>query len=816
MCRCRGAHGLSWNSRPCSVRQVIGGVLVCGALLVAADTSAQATRPAAEPPTIGSTLSADVLRDLPAGANLFSILETTQPGVTADRFNSGGLNAGEPARVGGLLGSWSQTLYRVGDISIASPNEGAPLLFPEILFWQQVRITTGLMPATMSAPGLAVSLEPRRPSPQWRGTFEGSASGGSLAASTSSGPPAIDRLYNWAHSSMLLSGPVTADRLGLVVGGTWTRNSKFERAHPTRLREEVSSGFAHSVLTLSPGVEVLTLGWVQRVEAAPAIRASSHAEAPTRDLSAHVQSTIERHEPDKAAWRVFGGYTRRGRTPRTADVDSVVDRLADGPIPTLVADGRAIERRWSVGARVSPARRTNRQLLQFGADVDRVGAHAPSQFTGSIDELVDGLPARVWRYTSPGLGSRRQATTFAVFASDRVALSARLTLDGSLRFESIDGRADGGSTSIAWRTFLPRVSLRWDLGTPYHVALVTGYGRSANQLPLGLLAVGDPAAPIADVFRWDASWPISGTLIARVGPGTGGDPAFSRIDPGLKRPYTDEVVIGLDARPRGTLRLGVTGIVRREATLIGLVNVGAPITSYTQFNVRDANADLVSPSDDQDLIVYNRLPESFGQDQYLLTNPGQESATMGAVVVTAQVSTERLFLFIGGTASAAVGSGGNRGFRAIENDQDITGELFTNPNASTYARGRLFSDRAYTIKWTTVYRFPKDVRLGAIARYQDGQPFARLVVVPDLNQGAEAIQAFANGRSRFAFTGTLDVRLQKGFAVGARRFDAILDAYNILNMRKEVEEYVVTGDRFRTPTAVQPPRAFHGGLRVTF
>jgi hypothetical protein len=186
------------------------------------------------------------------------------------------------------------------------------------------------------------------------------------------------------------------------------------------------------------------------------------------------------------------------------------------------------------------------------------------------------------------------------------------------------------------------------------------------------------------------------------------------------------------------------------------------------------------------------------------------------VIVAARATTERLFLQIGGTASAGVGSGGNRGFRSSENDPDVPGELFTNPNARTYARGRLFSDRAYTIKWTTVYRFPADIRLGAIARYQDGQPFSRMVLVPGLNQGTEAVQGHANGRSRFAFTGTFDVRLQKGIAAGGRRFDLILDAYNLLNMAKEVEEYVVTSTTYRAITAVQPPRVFHVGLRATF
>ena len=42
------------------------------------------------------------------------------------------------------------------------------------------------------------------------------------------------------------------------------------------------------------------------------------------------------------------------------------------------------------------------------------------------------------------------------------------------------------------------------------------------------------------------------------------------------------------------------------------------------------------------------------------------------------------------------------------------------------------------------------------------------------------------------------------------------DAYNLLNASSEVEEYVVTGPRFREITAVQPPRSFHLGARVTF
>src|SRR5258708_1232600 len=164
----------------------------------------------------------------------------------------------------------------------------------------------------------------------------------------------------------------------------------------------------------------------------------------------------------------------------------------------------------------------------------------------------------------------------------------------------------------------------------------------------------------------------------------------------------------------------------------------------------------------------------------------------------------------------AQGAATSRGFGPIENDQSLPGELLVTPNGGTYAPGRLFNDRAYTVKLTGIYRLPADITIAGIARYQDGQPFARMLVFSSLNQGAEAIRAFANGDSRFTYIGTLDARLQKRFTAGGGRWSVYLDAYNLVNMSNSVEEQVDAGPDIRIPTAVQPPRAFHIGARVTF
>jgi hypothetical protein len=92
-----------------------------------------------------------------------------------------------------------------------------------------------------------------------------------------------------------------------------------------------------------------------------------------------------------------------------------------------------------------------------------------------------------------------------------------------------------------------------------------------------------------------------------------------------------------------------------------------------------------------------------------------------------------------------------------------------------------------------------------------------VTVVPDLNQGAEFVRAFPAGDSRFKFTGTLDLRLQKRVPVGTKSLAVFVDAYNLINFGYEVEEHVVTGfPHFRDITAIQPPLAVHVGFRLGF
>jgi hypothetical protein len=774
------------------------------------------TRP---PPAVSSTLELGVLQDLPASATALSILETTQPEAIPDRFYTGGLSTGQPGRFGAFLTSPAQTLFRLDGVNITDPDgSGMPMLFPGLQMWQRMTATSALIPVDVTVPGFVVTFEPRRPDPEWVRVFEVNGAPSAWVTSPSSSFPPVSRLDHWAHGSGLISGPLLRDRLGIVAGGSWSRGSQFQRGNEIPVAGTVGSGFAHAVWTPSSRSELRTLGWAQRSRYPYADR---QPETAARDTSIHIQSAWDRWRGSGDLWRLFGAYTQRRRELAvTIPIQGVrLERLVDGPVSDAAGTGDTLSRRITGGFRFVPVPRVyvgRRHALEFGVDVERTRSATDPGVIDTIGELVDGIPARIWRHQAPDSTSRRQATVVAAYVRDEIALGSRAILAAGLRYDGASGSAEGSSDSVSWHSILPRVSVRWQFTDRMKLAFIGGYARTAYALPLGLLAYGDPAAPTADVFRWNASaGPLPalsdlGPLVARVGPGTGHEQLTS-IDPDLRRPYSNEIVIGMESRIGAAVYLGLAGIAKWESEVVALSNTGVGAGDYVELAVD--HPDEANPP----IPIFNRLPSSFGRDRYLVTNAPVEDPGTAALEFTIRATTGRLFFQFGGTAQRAFAPAANRGFHVTENDQGVVGELLTNPNAATNGtRVRPFVDRGYTAKATLVYRLPADFRLGVAARYTDGQPFAGVVVVPGLNQGAEAVRGFAEGGTRFTYTATLDVRLQKAFRAGAGRLTAFVDVYNLTNHHHETEERTVLGEGFRTVTVIQPPRSVHVGGRLAF
>lgn len=769
----------------------------------------------AEEPAFGLVFDHAWLRDLPGSPDVWSRIETVETQLVADRTDGPGLFTGEPARLGGR-GSWTQTSYTQDGLDVTRPfRVGTPFGYPATGGLDSVVVRDAAFPVEVGPPGPSITLVPRPAGASWDGTAEVAALPHGLQANGIRRSPSIARFGSWSHASLSAQGPLRRDRAALALAAALTDSGRLERSETLEREARAARVAARLLLTPSSGDRVTVHGQVHRLERAPFARTAADGDVEERDTASGVGVSWER---PLGAWSVAARAAYQHASIQTNGFETVrvVERLLDGPVGALALSLDGTESAWETSIRAG--RTTGRHRPRAGFEVRGLRARPEVPGAATFAELVDGRSARVWEYTAAGAAPVWSATEVAFFAAHQAAwLGERLTIDGGLRVDAAGASSRARPGAVSWSAFSPRVFGRGVLIRD-RLAVFAGYAGYRHRLPLGLLAFGDPDAPSADVYRWqdrngDGRYQPGegGALIAREGPG---GPVAS-IDPDLKPPTTAEVTAGIEGR-LGRVHLRFAGVRRDESDLVESVNVGLGPDDWTAIGVPDDGGDIIGTSDDQILPVFARAPASFGRDRFLLTNPEGHTAYHEGVELTIGVTTGRLRLRVAGSAARTVGQAANRGFHVGENDHGIVGELFDQPNADTLASGRHYFDRAYTIKIAATYQAPGDVRLGLVARYQDGQPLARWVIAPNLPQGPEAVRAIFNGRSRFTFTETTDVRIEKGFTLRGTRLAAAVSVFNLLNNGLEFEEDVRTGAGYRDITAVQSPRAFTLGLRWDF
>src|SRR5258705_219533 len=97
---------------------------------------------------------------------------------------------------------------------------------PGVDVWENVDVATGLMPLDVNAPGMAVTLTPRRPAASWMRSIELAAAPPALTGgSATQSPPTISRLGTFRHAGLFLRGPGPCEKLGARLAPNWIRPS---------------------------------------------------------------------------------------------------------------------------------------------------------------------------------------------------------------------------------------------------------------------------------------------------------------------------------------------------------------------------------------------------------------------------------------------------------------------------------------------------------------------------------------------------------------------------------------------------------------
>lgn len=758
------------------------------------------------------------LHDLPAG-NVWSIVETTVPFVIADRMDNGGLGLGRSALLGSRGASWTTTSVTFGDISVLAPNlVGLVPFAPDLEAVSAVSVLSGLARVEADTPGVIVALSPRRPGAARRGALQASFSEPAMVdVNPRPGAPSIARLSSWREVGGQFSGPV-GERTGLLLSASGARSRQHERDLPGLWTSSTASLFGHLVSNTTDRDQVRVIAAAQRVRY-PFEHRRQFRDRAVDERGGFLQAG--------ATWeRLSGGaqtsaslnFQRGAFTPQgTGREGGTVERVTEGvvPRPASALVSTQWEARGSMASRPLAWGRTSHEF-RAGLSGRRSTATTDILAFPTVAEQVGGIAARVWVPAAPASASQRTLHQGSAYLADRITAGASLSVDAGIRADIVSGSAEGASSGITWRTVSPRFSFQWSRGP---VALFGGAGLYTDPLTLALLGYGDPGETVSDVYRWhdlnnDRRFDAGerGVLVSRAG---WGQPVAS-IDPQLRAPRTFERTAGLELRYRQLLTFRSAAIWRDQTSLPASVNTGVPLSSYRVFSIIDQYGDWDGASDDRPLTIYDRLPESFGKDVFLLTNPEGGKATYEGLEFTWLLTTRRLLVLFGATAYRTRSWVGHLGFGPLENDQSVIGERLEQPNAQPVLQGSYFFDRSYVGKWSASYRAPGDIRVGIAARYQDGQPFSRVVIAPDLAGGAQMIHAYRTGRTRYTYTLTLDVRVEKGFSLGGRRAAVRVDVFNATRWRNEVEEDALTTPAFRRSTAVQPPLTARLGFRLTF
>lgn len=790
---------------------------------------------------------------LPSAGNFWSVIENQDLSATTNRVDVGGMWADSPALLSSRGGvSWTQTTYLLNGMDVTDPYwRGAPLFQPNIFSLRSTQHSNGRHPVSLLSPGGYLDLVPKQGSSEFHGGLAAFWSAPWMSSSNIS--PRLEkeglfeshRLDSFEQLNGQVSGPLVRDRLFFYAALSQLNLSRDIAEFDVDDRASLSSALLD--LTYRFSRSSVELFWTGQMVKQPTQGAG-------RDVP--FTSTLDQNQlfnVFQLVWKIAfqpHHYFQLGATYSRSRSEAgfqegvasphgleVFTKVPSGAAPAcgrasrasfvLLGQGEAL---WGSLARVH-------HRLEYGLSLQHVSSSSEEDILGNVHlHFFNGRPLEIVRFEGP-LNHGEKAFQFDLFAQDTLTFPGLASFSYGLHLVATRGWTSPSGTGSAakngpgperqggrinWLNLSPRLCLSLPLSGDKSLMMRVSAARYYFHLPLYYLTYGNPNAAAGLVYAWDDADTDGsfeegeeGMLIRKEGP------FYARIDPHLHRPFSDEYSVAVTKVFKKNMVLSLAGFYRETRHLAETVNVGVPLSAYDPLEITDPGDDTIAGTyDDLFLTVYNQKKETLGQDFFLLTNQGEAervSRYRGLDLTLVMKSSRGSVFFFSATATEAIGTT-SPGNTEWENDDGVIGSLYDNPNASIFSRGRLRFDRAYTARLGLSIPVAAGFKFAALAKYYDGQPFARKIIIEGLNQGPFYVQAFYRGQARYEFNMTVDVRLEKTFNIGKARGRIILGCYNVFNWALATEENEWTGPDFplRLATEVQSPRIFRLGLSYEF
>lgn len=429
---------------------------------------------------------------------------------------------------------------------------------------------------------------------------------------------------------------------------------------------------------------------------------------------------------------------------------------------------------------------------------------------------VDGVPvaSEFYAYNTP-LVQRTRMKNFAGFLQDRLTyprVSINLGLRWSYYHGSIPAQDGGGGrwfpqvaypevdAPYSWNTLAPRTSLTWQITedgrnvakvaySRYYEVMYTTEFDSINQ---NIIRTGGVAT-----YDWFGDLNQNGAIDDGEydpTPKSVFQPTANTIDPDLRNPRNDEILLGYQRQLAGNLSLGVNWIQRwfNDKTLD--VNVGVPTSAYTAATFSDPGPDnLVDTGDDREVTFYNEDEAYLGKDSFLHTNFEGTQRYRGLELQVSKRMSNRWQA----TASYV--------WSRLDGDRVLD---WTDPNnlVDSMKTGRGDNDQPHSFKLRGSFLAPWDISLGANFQSLSGLPRDRTLNV-GLRQGTTGMLVDPRGTWRADVLNLLSLRADKGFSIGgSRQVSVVFEVHNVLNSHAGQSDFGDTTRAFASQAAFDAAR----------
>lgn len=797
-----------------------------------------------------TTVGRDVLERVPSSRDLWNTLQQV-PGLIVPRENVGGFESTQlsPMSVHGSGRSAVQHNINGLDMTLMHQDNLGAGYFSTDTF-EEVQVTTSGVTAEHSRGGLIINQVVKSGSNRFRGLFSSYYENSSMQADniddglrtrgvTTGGAP-LDRLID---VSAQLGGPVLRDRL-------WFFHAyrKYD-VYPYVLNCSNTDG---SQCTN----ESKLLNFTTRVDtqANPSHRFMFLHEygkklMPNRDISQFVRP--------EASWYQDGGHTVwQGKynwvatgstlvevsagaleTPfplsyrsevgnATSAFDEITRVRYDAPVRDFLQKGQMqtysgnvtyFNDRW-LGATHD---------IKAGLEHRRGQVPETDRRNGDLERRYqNGVPYRVIVYNTP-ITRNAHNQSIAGYIQDSMRLG-RVTLNAGVRAEwwradlpeqtnepAIFANVFGGRRTfpeqkglMEWTTISPRAGVAWDIAGDSRTVVKATAGRYFSQIEGNQVNNTANANRLGSAtFDWVdlngnnyPDYPHEFTrLISRTLPGG------NTIAPGLKSPYSDELTAGVERRLGQSLAVSARYTYRTNRRIMANTDLALPPSA---FSIPSTAADPLTGN----IINYWSLAPQFrGITNDIVLAQFDENKTRYHGV---DVNVDRRF----------DGRWMVRLSFTLQDNYGRVGGFMDRNDMEIFPEGAAGFDAKHLFRVLGTYILPWDINAGWAFRstggmnsFTGGTSMARTVQVRDVTTNSlYNVRVEPNGSYRQDAVNVLDLRASKVFRISGHTFEAMIDAFNVLNANNVLQASTITGPTFDRPTHILPPRVARLGIKYTF